>query len=90
MDSLHLKWDNFEVCHLFKGDLLLHNAFHTPLGEGHVITPEENVKLEHVVRDKAAQAGGWGVRRCALTHCLNEGLEGRGLCGHRATRFVLK
>lgn len=61
MDKLRLKWNNFEVCHSFKGERLVRACCHTQLGEGCVVTPEDNAAPAQYVKDRAARNGGMAL-----------------------------
>ena len=55
MDNLRLKWNNYEVCHIHKGELNIHRHVHTHLGEGIQVTEQEKVALKEEFRRKVEQ-----------------------------------
>lgn len=57
MDSLRLKWNNYEVCHIHKGGLMTRKDFHTQLGEIFGVSAEANTALNDALKHKVEQGG---------------------------------
>ena len=55
LDNLRLKLNNYEVCHIHKGELNIRGDFHTPLGEGVQVTDPEKAAVKEDFRRNVEQ-----------------------------------